>query len=150
MNYNSEINADINNWVQKGCIFIWSYKGNPKNYQGFHLSSDFVGCNSLIKLLGLFSKSDQSAKRTLKLSKPDNKVYSIPNCNSKPIAYQKCLIQFEARSKSMAIKTDKEKIIITIGKDYISKIINGLTDIKKGSGDYQIGDSISQLWFWWY
>ena len=140
---------NTNKWKQSGNIYIWTYQDNPKNYPGWHMSGNDAGCNSISKLLEAFIDSPPEVIRTVQLSIPTDKQFSVPNCNSKPIPETKFMIKKSGNPNSWVLENVDGKLQLEIGTVYLSKFISGIADIQQQKGDYFIGSTQQELWFWW-
>jgi hypothetical protein len=140
---------NINKWKQSGNIYIWRYRDNPKNYQGWHLSANNSGCISISELLQALIDSPPEANRTVQLSVPTDKQFCVPNCNRKPIAETKLRMVKSGISEEWSLTKNEDKLQLDIGTVYLHKFISGLADIQRNKGDYFIGRKDQELWFWW-
>ena len=138
-------------WRQQGNIFLWSYKGNPKNYKGWHLTCDNEGCSSLLELTNCFQSAITSEKRTIILAMPSQSMLFAPNCKAKVITYNKLVLVVQPDSPdTFEIQEENDKITISCSNDYLESIKKGIIDINQGNGDYSIGKNSDRLWFWWH
>ena len=141
---------NINQWKQKGEIYLWRYVGNPINYAGWHLSCNKEGCESFLELLGCFVGSSENAKRTVNISAPKNNQLKVPNCNGKFRSPPKLFISYDSKNnEAWDFSEETEKVALSVGKMYLEKIKSGVSDVSQGKGDYSIGEKGKELWFWW-
>ncbi|MCP3943509.1 MAG: hypothetical protein GY710_18800 [Desulfobacteraceae bacterium] len=136
---------NINQWKQKGKIYIWKYHDNPRNYHGWHFTGDSLGCDSLIEFLTLLSSAELGTYRTLKLNHPTPNQHRVPGCKKKVLPEQKLIIERSNSSDAWEIMNLQGKLKFELGASQIDQFISGVKDVKIGNGDY----SIKNLWFWW-
>ena len=139
----------IKKWKQSGNVYIWRYQDNPKNYPGWHLSANNAGCMSISELLRAFIDSPPETNRTVQLSVPTEKQFCVPNCNRRPIPETKLRITKSGIPDEWALKNIEDKLQLDIGTVYLQKLISGIADIQQQKGDYCIGHTHQELWFWW-
>ena len=143
-------------WKQRGIISLWRYTENSRNYTGWHLSADAVGCASLLELLQALTASPESAYRTVHVTPPSPTTLKVPNFRSaKWVAPTKWRIAFEPNKEATSlwnIETQQDSMNLTLGGTMIQELASGVKDISRGEGDYSIGGSDRQprLWFWWW
>lgn len=136
---------NLYDWKQRGNIYVWRYDKNPRNYYGWHLTADSMGCESLIELLLEFMPSESGFFRTIRLAKPTHNQYRVPGCKNKIVAETKLVMSKSDISEDWDISNSEGKLKIHLGTDQIEKFVSGVNDVKNGKGDY----SINGLWFWW-
>ena len=140
----------VNNWKQKGNIYLWRYAGNPKNYSGWHLTGDNEGVESLLELLGLMLEENSGSNRTFRLSKPGMDITSVVGCRDRMIAESKVKFCYEvSEATELNINPNSDDFEIVINRNSTNHLIFGLKDVKNGKGDYSTGQKQNKLWFWW-
>ena len=139
---------DLIEWKQTGKIFIWRYDGNPKNYRGWHMSADKLGCKSLLELLEIYKQYNTDVWRTLQLSTPTSEQYLVPSRRFIPIIESKLTIQKNENSEFWKIEKIRSKLMIETGTNNLAKLISGVNDVMNNKGDYFIGSKGQELWFW--
>ena len=138
-------------WKQSGSIFLWRYEENPKNYRGWHLIADSKGVRSLMELIDLMLKSSDEARRSIKINIPTENELRVPGCKKKAISTTKfVLLKKKDNSDCWSIFEEQDAIKLEAGDNALRQLKNGLTDIQNNKGDYFIGTTGHELWFWWY
>ena len=140
----------VYSWSQKGNIYLWRYEGNPRDYSGWHFSTDREGAKSLLNLLNAMLKSENDCTRTIKLSLTTTDVLDKVGCTDKAISSDKLKLRYEIEEDiDWRISVANGGIEILFDKRWLKYLIKGVNDILVGKGDYYIGHDNNQLWFWW-
>jgi len=143
-----------NSWKQSGCISLWRYTENERNYPGWHLNADPDGCHSLQALLEALA-ADGGGSRTVTLTDPTPSQLGVPNNQSGRAAWvapAKLRVVFSATPSEWSFTADLDPAVLTVGSDWLAPLLGGIAGIPKGRGDCSIGghnDGNLPLWFWW-
>lgn len=133
-------------WQQSGSIYLWSYEANPKYFRGYHLHCCELGSDSLVSLILSMEGAGSSAKRTVTLSEPTKAKLLVPGCGNRPINFKKLIV---ANSDRWALSSEQEKAYLFFCNDDVSPLVDAISGIKEGKGDFTIGTPGNELWFWW-
>jgi hypothetical protein len=140
------------NWVQRGKACLWCYEsGSSRAYRGWHLTLDGEAAESTADLLKRIRASDAVRKRTLSTIKPTPEVLAVPN-NRRAKALSpgalKLIYDPAANPDRWRIELRQDTLELEMGSRSLDRLINGVTAVRAGEGDFSIGDP--PLWFWWY
>lgn len=140
---------EVYNWKQKGNLYLWRYKDNPKNYPGWQFAGDRVGVKSFCELLNLMQKEERNVKRTIQFSTPTEKELTIPGCNSKIVSESKAVLHCEVEgSIEWCIKPYGDSMDIIADPYSIKGLRESLNKWLNGENDFSFGHAKNQLWFW--
>jgi hypothetical protein len=145
--------SQVAQWKQAGRISLWRYVEHSRHFPGWHLNADQDGCQSLARLLELFS-IDCAGSRTVELAAPTEAQLRVPNNKgglAPCIAPAKLKITFSQEPDHWSFPPETEPATLAVGKIWIEAIRQGLADIPMRRGDYSVGPRQSSLplWFWW-
>ena len=137
--------------AMNGSISLWRFTENVRNYPGWHLSADELGCASLRSLLTSLQSS--GGYRTIPTSRPTSTTLSVPNNKggaAKWTAATKWRIEF-AKANSWSFSQSADFAVLALGSSGMADLIRGVTAIATGIGDFCVGDGSQDevLWFWW-
>lgn len=132
---------------------LWRYLENQRNYPGWHLSADSVGCVSLLALLDAFTIDGTPSSRTLAIIPPTQTILAVPNNRSSSwISPTKLRISFTSVPFEWCFTESADPAELSLGSDWLAKLRKSVAGIVDGVGDYSIGHSGGgslRLWFWW-
>lgn len=142
-------------WAHTGKISLWSYRENQRNFPGWHLNADALGCRSLISLLDTLI--DQPAAYLLDLVAPTPMQLSVPNNKSGRAAWfapKQLQLRFSGEGSDwrFPITEAAEAACLQFGSTWIKPLREAIAGIPGGRGDYAIGardKGSTRLWFWW-
>ena len=151
---------NVQRWRQRGAVFLWRYRDEPRNYPGWHLSADPAGSESLLELFRLMRDAAHSSEQRISISDPTARVLSVPNYTRGGDHWQSARRWHVVYPKGRA-SVDEWKLVfagselrLSIGERYLLSLIQGVEDLAAGRGDYAISgedaDSPDCLWFWWW
>ena len=130
-------------------ICAWRYLENTRNYPGFNLSSDPEGYRFLRERL-----TAGYSKTSISLNTVDKAVLSVPNNSHQQNHSFRKLRFFTASPDSsedfLQFKEFEDELHVTLSNSQLKVVLDGLTDVKRGGGDYCICDNNGAgLWLWW-
>ncbi len=148
----------VDKWTQTGEIWIWKYKGESKNYPGFHMTTDRAASPHLVELANLMLKGQWPSSKVLRLSEapvPDVTGYSRQRqvLSSLRLKYPKGSVADE--HWDMALDGAALNATLTVGATKLKNLREGIDGISRSKGDYAIGPDDDRrwsqqcLWFWW-
>jgi hypothetical protein len=141
-------------WKQQGTVSLWRYTENERNYPGWHLNADPVGCTSLLALLEELAHSE-GTHRTIQLKPPSASQLAVPNNQGGGAAWlapARLRVSISDVPATWEFPADLKPATLTIGFDWLTALREGIAGIPQGFGDYSIGSRKSgslSLWFWW-
>lgn len=110
------------------------------------MTCDELGYDSLIELLTYLSKSSVGSKRTLVLDVPDK--WSASS-SLKKTAELKATLLLYSEADDWALKTEKDRLLISVGRNKIVGLCKSIEKAKGGEYDFSFGGKKGQnLWFW--
>ncbi|MES2671506.1 MAG: hypothetical protein V4673_13970 [Pseudomonadota bacterium] len=137
-------------WKQSGHIALWRYK--ERNYDGWHLTADANGCESLAALIEAMMVDGPGASRSIMIERPTRAVRSVPRSPewaiTVPAAWQ---LSVGADISDWRFPETSEYAELCIGADWLPLLADSVRSIGRGIGDYSIGDTDGgnlPLWFW--
>lgn len=140
-------------WEQSGHIALWRYKERNRNYEGWHLTADASGCESLSALIEAMTADGSGASRSIGIKRPTRAMRSVPRSPewaiTVPSAWQ---ISVGSEVSEWRFPETSEYAELRVGMDWLPLLADGIRDIRRGMGDYSIGDTDRgdlPLWFWW-
>lgn len=140
-------------WEQSGHIALWRYKERNRNYEGWHLTADAGGCESLSALIEAMAVDGSGASRSIGIKRPTRAMRSVPRSPewaiTVPSAWQ---ISVGSEVSEWRFPETSEYAELRVGMDWLPLLADGIRDIRRGMGDYSIGDTDRgdlPLWFWW-
>jgi len=124
-------------------IHLWKYLENNRNYAGYHLTADAVGCEKLLSYL-----DRGPTDRSLRLQPVTATALMVPNnCDTKAFSFLSWQVQ---RCESLPSSTEwierEDHLLLSCTNDYLIELSRGVRAIAEGRGDYCAG----KLWFWWF
>ncbi|MHB9132825.1 MAG: hypothetical protein ACYDBB_17285 [Armatimonadota bacterium] len=152
----------VNDWQPSGIVILWTFHQQNKNYFGWHLTADRVGCISFIDLIDRMASTTDSAKRTIPLTCPWHFPFSGdggPFIQKDYVFAEKMQLSYSATMPSETWEAQFVRGVfkLSVGSGFLSSLRAGIADINMGQGDYSIGPNDSmdkkpedRLWFWWY
>ena len=137
-------------------IYFWKYKGNTRNYPGYHLSLNSEASDVISERLE--SRLSMPMERTVKfnLTKPDNKILSVPNnrthkAHSK--SYLEFSIKFDEDAKYLQIFETSDAVIVELSPSKTRELLDGIRGLMIGENDYAMRGENHEgietcIWFW--
>jgi len=143
---------DIERWTNRGSISIWRYEDFPRNYHGYHLTADSLGCTFLLGLVELFRNARYPARKVVELTIPNSEHLAIPNCPRKCVPARTAEFRFRRDSPDdhWSIGEADGKVTIETGTTGLLGLDRGFADITLNKGDWATGEGNDALWFWWH
>ena len=151
--------AHVERWRQRGRVFLWRYRGRPRNYPGWHFTADPQGNASFRELLDLMIASPYSSERVLSVTPPTKQVLSVPNYwgpgPQTSLGWSIKTAKGDASKDEWRMEFVERKVRHTLGRVALADMIKGLEDISLGRGDYALPRNAKIqddqcLWFWWW
>ena len=140
---------EVYRWKQKGNLYLWRYRDNPKNYPGWQFTGDKEGVNSLCEILSLMLTEEKNVKRTIQLSTPSEVELSISGCTSKAIPEMKVSLHCEVEEPiDWCIKPYADSMDILCSPFSARGLRESLKKWLSGENDFSFGHNANQLWFW--
>ncbi len=147
--------ANVERWKQEGHFYLWKYEENTRNYPGWHMNSDNEGCRSLAELIDRMLKAQWSSQKLLNVTLPTARVLCVPNNRGGEARWKapQFLVLKYAKGKveddHFIFEKQENGIVLSVGRQMLEQIREGIVGILQGKGDYAIGDRDNGLWFWW-
>ena len=153
--------AQLDMWRQSGNVYSRRYRDNVRNYPGWHVTADKPGAVSLLELLAAFQSSPIAVQRTILVSAPTADVLSVPNNQNGRARWwapSRWCIAFNPEpdaSSAWSFPPDKDPAVLSVGREFLTRLTSGIGDLMVGVGDYFIGRGEAPpgektcLWFWW-
>jgi hypothetical protein len=136
-----------------GKVSLWRYRERARNYPGFHLSADRLGCDQLLTLLSSLMKARTPRIGNVALDPVTPAMLAIPNNRDAAIsAYRHWALVvdpgFPPERLHFTVTNDRVQTELSVVQ--AESVADGVRDIRERRGDYAIGDEEDhQLWFWW-
>ena len=146
-------NLRSHQWKQQGSVVLWRYTENLRNYPGWQLTADAMGCHSLVELLDAFDADGVAGSRAVNISPPTPAILTVPNNRrAQWVAPTKLRVSFSTTPSQWRFPEALEPAGLTVGAEWLQKLRHGILGIPLGEGDFAIGNSDDgnlPLWFWW-
>jgi hypothetical protein len=145
---------EINEWKQRGDVFVWRYPPVRKKYAGWHLTAEDAACDALISLLTGMRQAASSTRRTIALSKPSPPVWDVPNFGKpRDEVLGSMIVRFQPEFGDLRLLEEDGRLVLSVGERRVGELLEGLRDIRRGEGDYCLhtdekGASLP-IWLWW-
>ena len=140
-------------WKSAGAVALWRYRENQRNFPGWHLTADPIGCASLLSLFDALGTDGDGSSRIFVVQPPTPAILAVPNNRRSPwCSPSKLRLSVSEKPSEWIFPDTLEPATLTFGLDWLPELQRGIADISRGHGDYAIGnptDSNLQLWFWW-
>ncbi len=140
-------------WEQSGHIALWRYRERNRNYEGWHLTADASGCESLTALIEAMMVDGSGASRSISIKRPTKAMRSVPRSPEWPIIVPAVWqLSVGSDASEWRFPEASEYAELCVGTDWLPLLADGIRDIGRGMGDYSIGDTDRgnlPLWFWW-
>jgi hypothetical protein len=143
-------------WKQAGRICLWRYTEFKRKFDGWHLTADEAGAQSLVALLRALAH-EPGAHRTVRITAPSRHILQVPNFSqgrAQWAAPEKWRLSCSSIDQAWEFPaTLAPAASLAFGKDYLSDLVTWLEAIPRGEGDFCIGRQTHgnlALWFWWY
>lgn len=136
-------------WRQAGQAYLWRYATNS---HGWHLTADDIACESLLHLLALMRDAEFTAKQTITLTPFTADELPAANFPGRFRAYRRWhLVHSKPKYADdyWRITADGEQVTLELGMARLDELRQGVENVRRGIGDYQIGTEGMELWFWW-
>lgn len=62
--------SEVERWKAIGTVYLWKYKGDPKDFSGWHIVADRAGALSCIDLFARMQRELAPCKRTFEVHSP--------------------------------------------------------------------------------
>jgi hypothetical protein len=145
----------ITKWNHRGKTYLWRYKDNARNYPGWHFTADDESCDAFHELFEIMNAARYSGVCTISITAPTPEVLSVPNNRDGKARYESAkqlMVKYDPSQPHLWDITFKtSSVTLSIGKNHVQALRQGIKDIKTGNGDYAIGpmDKGNCLWIWW-
>ena len=140
---------NVERWRQRGTIAMWM---NRHRHREWNIVADDDACDGLVQLLDLMEIGEWSSKRELRLTKPvktpdHGGVFPFRSATQLTIKYPKDRVPDD----HWHFTENDRQLLLEIGLTRLQEMRDAIKDMKKGGGDYCIGDQDSNpLWIWWW
>jgi len=143
----------VNEWVQEGRLYVWSYVDPRRGWRGWHFTADPVGCRSVRNLLDRMQAGEPS-HRTLRLEPVTDAILSVPNYGQKAKGrFEKLRIEYVPGFGDLRMAPDGARLTMTIGDRRLRKLSSAFAEVEVGLGDFGIAttdEKRAETWmFWW-
>jgi hypothetical protein len=141
----------VKRWRLQGDVYLWRYKGNARNYPGWHLTADTPGCASLLELIDLMRDSQFLSEAPIRLSQPTLRQISVPNAPLEHDPAKSLAVYHSPKlvADHWRLSENDGRVRLEVGHDSLSELRKGIADVARHEGDYSIGATGQALWFWW-
>ncbi len=147
-------------------LWMWEYPDNPRNYPGVHLTGRTATCDTLAEWLIRMQETPGEVRRTIPLrplQRADVAKISGRLPNRWFTKLELAVLPERDDLKQMSIRSEGERVIVEVTPARIGDLIQGIRDVRAGTGDYAIkplgdraaGEQLGQidrgslcLWFW--
>jgi hypothetical protein len=145
------MNEVVARWTLQGHLYLWRYKGDPRNYPGWHLTADADACQSLLGLIDSMQASEFSSRTEISLSTPTAVQFVLVNAPWQPVAAQSLTLSYypsKFAPDHWRLVEDSGRVNLELGHQPLGDLRQGIVDVGRFKGDYCIGRDGEKLWFW--
>ena len=142
----------VKRWRLQGHVYLWRYKGDARNYPGWHLTADGPGCVSLLELIDLMGASRFSSEAQVPLSVPTEHQVGVPNAPLQHVPVRSLELYHSPTKVApdhWQLTENAGRARLELGSEKLTELRQGISDIARHEGDYSIGAEGQELWFWW-
>jgi hypothetical protein len=143
-------------WRQAGCIYLWCYHENTKNFPGWHMTADASGCESLLALVEEMESAQWSCEQTIHTPRPTPPIIEVPTRARRWSAAVSLHLKVRRAAnfeQGWQLRCQEGAVTLTVGPARLAELKKGFLDIAQGLGDYSIPNDApddQRLWFWWH
>ncbi|WP_222992577.1 hypothetical protein [Sphingomonas colocasiae] len=143
----------VKEWHPDGRLCIWRYADPGRNWRGWHLAADPVGCRSLRRLLDCM-QGGEACSRKFGLAPVTGAILSVPNAGRKiEVHFKRLRISYLPDFEDLHLAAEDERLLMTVGDRRIHKLSSAFALVEKGGGDFDVRtseDRKADPWmFWW-
>ena len=150
----------MNQWIQSGKVYLWTYLENTKNFPGWHICVDQNGGDSLLDLLEKMLSAVWPSTKEILISPPTLKILKRPNNKngkakwSSPKIFKIKFPKGKVPHDHWSLLEGQDRVDLVIGMKKLNQLRRGIEDSLLYRGDYSIGseenfeDDSACLWFW--
>lgn len=150
--------ATLNGWVPRGAVSLWRYVGNARHFDGWHVTADEPGGQSLLALIDLLVQTkDVSLFRTVTIVSPTEAILRVPNNRGAPaMAPAKWRLRYSQAPADWSMVENGEALECSLGEAWMAELRASVEAMLLGEGDFAIGPArkrspaCDRLWFWWW
>ena len=140
---------NVDRWSQLGVVYLWKNK-HPRMHE-WAIMADDRACDSILDLLARMENAQWPSKRTLFVAKPTRPPdhggdYKYRGATEWTIVYRKGTVS----NDHWLLEERGQGILLSVGLSRLRELRDAMIDMKRGGGDYSIGDDETPLWIWWY
>lgn len=133
---------------QVGRIALWRYRENRRNYPGYHVSCDDAAADWLARRLAVLAPNE---RLVLSLVPPTKSVLAVAANWAEAVGFTQLTITCDPSALTLAFSETHPHCRLSISGADLAELVEGIKAIKRGEGDYCIGETDQQeLWFWWW
>ena len=149
-------------WLSDLDVYAWRFRGNPKNYSGYHLTATPAACEALLRMANLLLVEGPGSGRTvpLKAVTPDivAKVdWALTYARLTKMRVR--VVEASEQIRQMCFLHEGATLNCRFTPGYLNEFRDALVYLHEGVGDFEIGpdphgpmgeqDKVSEcLWFW--
>lgn len=144
----------VNDWKQQGRVFVWRYPPHRRKHEGWHLTADAGGCDSLARLIEAMRAAPRPTRRTVRTSRATAPVWAVPNFGEpRKETPPPLTLRFEPGFTDLTLTEEDGRLVLRIGHARADELVAALEDVGRGGGDYALAPhergAGPRLWFWW-
>jgi hypothetical protein len=150
----------VEDWKRTGDLWLWKYGQNTRNYFGWNLAADRLGCESLLDLLGRMAASPRDCRREISVIRPTRRILAVPNNpgGSAGLESPPCL-RLQVRrdrvgDRHWRLESDPARVAIEVGPSKLIELRAAVASMPSTGGDFAIGSDErtarreTSLWLW--
>ncbi|WP_420472163.1 hypothetical protein [Brevundimonas sp. FT23042] len=123
----------VRRWKPKGRVYFW-YEADRRQGEGWHIAADPGGCDDLEQIVSLARAAQHPAR------------FTFASASAGMVGLT---ISFNgAWSADHWVLTD-EPVVLSLGDEGLTALLDAVSDMRKGDGDYCIGPHDQRIWVWW-
>lgn len=132
-------------------IYLWTYVDDPRNYRGFHLTADDAGCDVLLRRIKAMQVCGSTSRLQFELTSAGPRELAVVGYDGRARKFDRWIVNYSPTepADAWAFTVDERTATLSLGRAQLTPLLRGIEDIRRGRGDYSLGDETHSLWLWW-
>lgn len=139
---------NVDRWHRQGRVCMWKHW---QRHTDWNLAADEIACDALLDLLDRMENAKWPSQKSLHLVQTTMTATGGAERKAKfakelTVKYRKGIVPDDFWELS-----DTDGVVtLVMGLTHLRALRDAVADMKKGGGDYSIGDDGAPLWVWWF
>jgi hypothetical protein len=140
-----------------GRLYVWMYPETTRNYAGWHLTADPVGCARLVEAIDGLSRGALNEPQVFTVLPATPAVLAVPNNRRAKARWPgKLRLALAVEPRHFSLEERDDVLTITAGRARLEELHTNIVGITHNQGDFAMGPGDGRrrapdqaLWFWW-